>query len=140
MKLHRLVSLAALTALHACAGTPGPGDSGYAYNVNGEYIGSVSVEGEAFNGSLELTTAPGGVVSGTYRITQPVQLGGGVEGTLLNDQLSIRMRYGNNPLTGCSGGTMTGTLAVAEGGASLSGPVTIDDCGLVLDGSVSFRR
>ena len=128
MKLLRLFSIAALATLTACSGTPGPGDSGYTYNVDGTYTGAVSVDGEGtFSGSLELTTAPGGVVSGTFRITQPVQIVGDIEGTLMNDELSVRMTYGSNPLTGCDGGSMTGTLTVAEGGASVSGRVTIDD-------------
>ena len=140
MKLHQLMSLAALTALTACGGTPGPGDSGYAYNVDGRYTGSVSVDGQAFSGDLDMTTAGGGVVSGTFRVTQPVQLSGDIEGTLMNDQLTVRMAYGNNPFTGCRGGTMTGTLTVAEDGASMAGPVMIDDCGQVLGASVSYRR
>jgi hypothetical protein len=50
------------------------------------------------------------------------------------------MNYGNNPITGCSGGTMTGTLTVSEGGESFSGPVVIDDCGQILDATVAYRR
>jgi hypothetical protein len=140
MKLNHCVGIAILTVFTACGGTPGPGDSGYAFNVDGAYNGTVSVEGQAFSGSLELTTAPGGVVSGTFRVTQPVEMGGDVEGTLMNDQLTVRMSYGSNPLTGCNSGSMTGTLTVTEGGARVAGPVTIDDCGQILGGSVRYTR
>jgi hypothetical protein len=140
MKLQRLMCLVAMVALTACAGTPGPGDSGYAYNVDGHYSGSVNVDGQAFSGPIQLSTAPGGVVTGSFSVTSPVSLGGDVEGTLLNDQLTIRMTYGNNPLTGCDGGTMTGTLTVTEGGARISGTVVIDDCGQVIDAMVTYQR
>ncbi len=140
MRLTHLISIITLTTLAACGGTPGPGDSGYAYNVDGTYSGAVTVEGQAFSGSVDLTTTPGGVVTGTFTVTQPIQMSGDVEGTLMNDRLTVRMTYVDNPLTGCSAGSMTGTLTVTEGGAGLSGPVTVDDCGQTLGASVSYTR
>jgi len=140
VKIRRLLSVAVITALSACAGTPGPGESGYPYNVEGTYTGAVSVEGQAFSGTLDVTTESGGRVSGTFEVTQPIQMDGDIEGTLVNDRLSVRMTYGNNPFTGCGGGSMTGTLTVAEGGGSMSGPVTIDDCGEILGATLSYRR
>lgn len=140
MMLQRFMCLIAVVASAACAGTPGPGDSGYAYNVEGDYNGAVTVDGQAFTGPIQLSTAPGGIVTGSYRVTQPVELGGEVEGTLLNDQLTIRMSYGNNPMTGCAGGTMTGTLTVSEGGERVSGTVVVNDCGQVIDATVVYRR
>jgi hypothetical protein len=70
MKLQRFMDLVAAVALAACAGTPGPGDSGYAYNVEGDNDGVATVDGQAFSGPMQLSTAPGGIVTGSYRVTQ----------------------------------------------------------------------
>jgi hypothetical protein len=139
MTLRRLCIAATAALLTACAGTPGPGDSGYPFNVSGTYSGQFAVEGQVFAANMELQTGPGGVVTGRFEIRQPVQLSGTVEGSLLGTQLTITASYDNNPMTGCSGDA-GGTVTVAEGGASFSGPITVSDCGDMLSGTMRFSR
>ena len=140
MKALRFAYLTTLPLLAACSGTPGPGDSGYPYNIEGQYSAAVTVEALELSGSFRVTTASGGVVSGTFQLTEPSRFDGDVEGTLVNDQLTVRMSYGENPITGCDGGSLSGTLTVAENGAGISGQLTVEDCGLTLPASVRFDR
>jgi hypothetical protein len=139
MTLRRLCIAATAALLTACAGTPGPGDSGYPFNVSGTYTGQFAVEGQVFAANMELQTGPGGVVTGSFGIRQPIQMTGKVEGTLLGPELTVTATYENNPMTGCSG-DVAGTLTVEEGGASFSGPITVSDCGDMLSGTMRFSR
>ncbi|MCG8467176.1 MAG: hypothetical protein MJB57_03070, partial [Gemmatimonadetes bacterium] len=67
----RFVMLA--LALGACAGAPGPGDPGYEYNLNGTYAGEVAADdGSAFAGVFEFQTLPGGEITGTMALTDPL--------------------------------------------------------------------
>ena len=123
-----------------CAGTPGPGDAGYPYNVDGDYSGSLMVSGLTFTGTMQISTQPGGAVTGTFSLNRPVQINGTIDGTLTGDQLTVGIKYGSNPATGCSGGTVEGALTISEHGASISGPVTVADCGEMLDATINFSR
>ena len=62
MKTRSLAILAITALFAACAGTPGPGDSGYAFNANGLYTGGLDFQVVTLNGTIELTTGPGGAV------------------------------------------------------------------------------
>ncbi len=125
--------------LWACAGTPGPGEAGYPFNLSGIYNGEVSVDGMVFPSSLDIETGAGGEIRGTYEVTSPVNMSGGLTGSLVADTARFNFSY-MNPLDGC-GGTLDGTGRVAEGGASFAGRVRVNDsCGGYLSGTFSFKK
>lgn len=135
---HRgFVLLLAVLPLAACAGTPGPGDAGYPFNVAGTYGGTFSVEGMSIGATLEIQTGPGGAVTGQVQVAE-MGITADVDGSVLGDKLTLRIPY-MNPGSGCSG-TAEGTATVTDGGASFSGPLTITECGTSMGGSLSFRR
>jgi len=137
----RTPALIVLTGLVVgCAGSPGPGDAGYPYNVAGDYSGSLTVAGVTMTGTIQVSTQPGGGVTGTVSVNRPIQINGTLNGTLAGDQLTVGIAYGNNPATGCSGGTMDGALTISEHGATISGAVKISDCGEILDATIDFSR
>ena len=149
MNAHRLGLIALAAAITACAGTPGPGDAGYPYNVEGAYTGSITVNGVPFAGNLTVEIGEGGVVRGTFNVTQPAALEVRLTGTVVGNELTAEMSYDGNPATGCtttdsgdvtSDSTATGTLIIADGGAELSGPVTVQECGQTLPASAQFTR
>ena len=80
MNAHRLGLIALAAAITACAGTPGPGDAGYPYNVEGAYTGSITVNGVPFAGNLTVEIGEGGVVRGTFNVTQPAGPGSASHG------------------------------------------------------------
>lgn len=133
-----LVILAA-AALAACAGNPKPGESGYPYNLSGVYQVVVLADGTPYRGTMALSTAPGGVVSGSFIVTDPVRVDGAMEGTIAADTLRFEMPYeiqGNE----CPG-TVRGAAPVVAGGAGFDGPVEIDDsCGGALSGTITVTR
>jgi len=133
-----LLVLAGLVA--GCAASLGPGDAGYPYNVDGDYSGSLMVSGLTMTGTIGVSTQPGGMVTGTVSVNRPIQINGTLNGTLAGDQLTVGIAYGNNPATGCSGGTMDGALTISEHGANISGAVKIADCGEMLDATINFSR
>ena len=141
MNAHRLGLIALAAAITSCAGTPGPGDAGYPYNVEGAYNGSITVNGVPFAGNLTVEIGEGGVVRGTFNVTQPAALEVRLTGTVVGNELTAEMSYDGNPATGCTTpGTVTGTLIIADGGAELSGPVTVQECGQTLPASAQFTR
>ncbi len=141
MNPRRLGLIALAAAITACAGTPGPGDAGYPYNVEGAYTGSITVNGTPFAGALEVEIGEGGAVEGTFTVTQPVALAVRLTGTVVGNELTVEMHYDENPATGCTmPSTVTGTLIIADGGAELSGPVTVRECGQTLPASARFTR
>jgi len=141
MNVHRVGIIPLSAAIAACAGTPGPGDSGYPYNVDGAYTGSITVNNVPFSGSLEVEIGDGGAVQGNFTVTQPVAIAVRVTGTVVGNELTVEMSYDNNPATGCTtAGTVTGTLVIVEGGAELSGPVTIMECGQTLTARLQLAR
>lgn len=133
----------ASTLLVACAGTPGPGDPGYAYNLDGVYAGRLTAEDQRFDATLDLRTARGGRVRGSFEVSAPLEIEGRVDGTLLDDLLRITLTYEGSG--GSSGGQpcqsrIEGILTVNRGGGVVDGPVTITDCGDALAGRMSFRK
>lgn len=133
----RFVAPALLAVLAACAGNPGPGDPGYAFNVSGDYSGQFLVEGQGISATLSLQTAPGGVVSGQVAVPE-MGISAEIQGMVVGNQLTLRMSY-HNPTTQCDG-LGEGTATVAEGGAAFSGPMTVTECGQSMGASFSFRR
>ena len=132
-------SLAILTGLWACAGTPGPGDAGYPYNVSGVYTGEMYVEGMVFVSSLDLQTGAGGELRGTYQVTDPVDMSGSIIGSIAADTIRFSMVY-TNPMDGC-GGTVDGTGVVEEGGGEFEGRIEVDDsCAGFISGTYSFSK
>ncbi len=136
---HRLTAVMAFGALFACAHLPVPGEPGYPYNLDGTYRIRFSVEGESYSGTADLSTAMGGAVTGEFRLTGPMRVDGGMEGTISGDTLTWTGDY-TMPSQGCTG-TTRGSGPIAEGGASVSGRVRIDDsCFGRLSGRFSFNR
>lgn len=123
-------ALAAVLALGiACGGNPEPGEPGYAYNLDGEYNAEFAADdGVAYSGVMALETAPGGAVSGTMSLSNPVVVNGTVEGLIVGAELSISVPY-EIPDNGCTG-VASGTAIIEEGGGAVNGSVDIaDECG-----------
>jgi hypothetical protein len=125
--------------LAACAGTPGPGESGYPYNLTGAYQAVFVVQGEDSRGNVQLSTAPGGVVSGSFLITDPPGVGSGtVEGRIVADTIDFQMPYERN---GDCNGVIRGRSPIAPEGASFGGDIRIEDsCDGELTGTLEIRR
>jgi hypothetical protein len=132
-----LPTLALLTFLAACAGTPGPGDQGYAYNLVGEYSGQFSVQGQGLPATMQLDSAPGGTIVGTFAISM-MGIEGTIEGEIVGDTVTYLASY-YNPDSGCDGvASAQGTIS--QGGASMEGQVEVTECGNYLTGSFSFSK
>jgi hypothetical protein len=134
-----LVILATSTAFAACAGNPQPGESGYAYNLGGSYQVVFLVDGTPYRGTMALATALGGDVSGSFIVTEPARVEGGVEGALAADSFRFEMPYEILD-NGCVG-TVSGTAVVSVGGGGFDGPIGLDDsCGGDLSGTITVTR
>lgn len=141
--MRAMIGVASAALAAGCAGTPGPGESGYAYNVDGTYTGRLTVQAEPFDATLELGTGRGGRVLGSFEVSAPLEIDGHVDGTLLDDLLRVALTYESDQED--AGGRpcqsrIEGILTVERGGAVIDGPVTIEDCGDSLPGRMSFRR
>ena len=142
MRARTTFGVAAAAFLAACAGSAGPGQAGYPYNVDGLYTGRLTVERERFDATLRLETGRGGRVRGSFMVSAPLEIEGSVEGRLIDDLLRLRLTYqgaergGSRP---CAS-RIEGILSVDSGGGIVEGPVTITDCGDSLAGRMSFRR
>jgi len=137
MKTRRPAALLAAFFLAACAGTPGPGDAGYAYNVIGPYTGQFVVDGQALGATLQLETAAGGAVTGTFGVSM-MGIRGDIEGMVVGDQLTFAGKY-HNPDSGCDG-VAEATATIAEDGASIAGRIEVTECGQFLSGTLRFQR
>lgn len=117
-----------------CAGNPAPGDSGYEYNLNGTYEAAFEAQGTAYTGTMSVSTAPGGVVTGTVLLTSPAEVIGDVTGMVADSTFQFESDYVRDG--GC-GGTLIGTGPIQSGGAESSGSIEIaDDCmGGLMEGS-----
>lgn len=132
----------ALLLVAGCAGGPGPGDAGYAYNVNGRYTGLLVADSEPFDATLDLSTGRGGRVRGSFTVPAPLEIEGGVEGIVIDDLLRVTLLYdagGDGSAADCPG-RIEGVLTISPGGEAVNGPVTITDCVDRLVGRLSFRR
>lgn len=121
---------AAIAVATACGGTPQPGDPGYSFNMNGQYIVEFAADdGQLYAGSMSLTTEPGGNVTGTMSLGNPMVVEGEATGTIVGAQLDLTMRY-FIPDAQC-GGVATTTSTIEEGGDAASGTAEItndDEC------------
>jgi hypothetical protein len=132
-------ALLAILIVAGCAGNPGPGESGYPFNLTGRYQAEFLVEGTPYRGTMDLTTAPGGAVSGSFEVTDPAQVVGTVEGTLVADTLEFQIPY-EILQNGCAG-VVRGRGAVAEGGTGLGGAIELDDaCDGQMSGTLTLTR
>ena len=139
MRATTLCLILAAATLAACAANPKPGEPGYPYNLSGAYQVEVVVDGAPYRGTMELSTAPGGTVNGSFLVTEPVHVAGTVEGAIVADTLDFRMPYEIQE-NGCAG-VVSGRGGVAEGGGAFSSPVVLDDsCGGEMSGTISIQR
>jgi hypothetical protein len=122
-----------------CAGNPGPGESGYPYNLNGEFDVAFLVQGMPYSGTTTLSTAPGGVVTGDVRFDRPVEVVGSFDGSVRDSTLLFESMYERD--MGCRG-TVIGEGIVLPGGAGASGTIEVaDDCaGGVMEGTFEIAR
>jgi hypothetical protein len=123
--------LAALVAIvAACGGTPQPGDPGYEFNLNGEYVIEFAADdGQSYAGLMQLATAPGGAVSGTMSLVSPLAVDGTATGMIVGAQLQLDVEY-FIPDNQC-GGMVASTGAIEQGGDMATGTSDIssdDDC------------
>jgi hypothetical protein len=123
----------------ACAGNPKPGEQGYPYNLTGQYQAEFLVDGTPYRGTMDLSTAAGGAVSGTFAVTEPAQVVGTVEGTIVADSLDFLIPYEILD-NGCAG-TVSGRGGIVEGGTGFGAPIALDDaCGGQMSGSLTVTR
>jgi hypothetical protein len=122
----------------ACAGNPKPGEQGYPYNLTGSYQAEFLVDGAPYRGTMNLSTAPGGAVSGSFTLTEPTQIVGSVEGAVVADTVDFQMPY-EILENGCAG-VVHGRGAIVEGGTGVSSPVRIDSCDGELNGTMTLTR
>lgn len=129
MKTSLRWSVAVLAIAVACAGAPRPGEPGYAYNLDGEYMAEFAADdGAVYTGTMALETLEGGEVTGTMSLTAPAEIEGSVQGLVVGADLSLTVDY-EIVGQGC-GGVASGGGTIDEGGDSASGSVEISDgCG-----------
>jgi len=117
-------------AFGACAGSPGPGEPGYDYNLTGSYVIDVEADdGTPYAGTLQLETLPGGEIVGSMSLTDPVPIEGEMTGMVIGAEASLTMAY-EIVGQGC-GGTFEGTAVIDAGGTGAVGSMdmTEDGCG-----------
>lgn len=134
----RIALIAALFAFSACSGNPEPGQSGYAYNVQGTYELTIEIEGETHTGTAVMQTHPGGDVTGTAEITSPELVSGDFTGNVAAKLWVFTLTYERQ---GCEG-VGRGSAEVAAGGEMAVGTMEIgDECATsVLYANVTLRR
>jgi len=140
-RVRRILVAAGLLLFAACAAGPGPGDTGYTYNVDGHYSGRLMVEGTPFDADFDLRTTPAGRVYGTFSVRAPLEVQGELSGRILDDLLRATLSYQGDAGSGrdCVS-VVDGILTVSPGCDVVDGPVTVDDCGDSLSGRMSIRR
>lgn len=138
----RALTCAALVILvGACAAVQGPGASGYTQDVDGTYVGSLVVDAETFEATVDLHGAGGRRVEGAFAVRAPLEIEGDVEGVVIDDLLRITLTYDS----GAGGGRrcdsrIEGILTISQGGRTIEGPLAITDCGEAVAGTMSMRR
>ena len=132
-----LLILLTLIGTVGCSSTPGPGESGGPDNVSGLYTGHFHVDGQPFAGTLQLRTSRERSVRGAFRVSVPVEIEGKVQGEIVRDLLSMEITYADE--RGCRS-RIEGLLRITDDGGTLSGPVTVHDCGTETAGRMTFTR
>ncbi len=134
----RVIPIATVVLCGACAGNPQPGDPGYAYNLSGTYDATYIVNDEPYIGTIDLSTAPGGAVTGTFLLADPGIVEGSVNGAIVGNEFTYSGPY---KIAGGCGGTVSGTGVITEGGTAVSGEVQVEDeCSGPMSGTYSFGR
>jgi hypothetical protein len=130
-----VLSVSVLAA--GCAGNPAPGESGYRFNLNGTYEAVFESQGTNYTGTMALTTAPGGLVTGSVLLISPAEVIGDVTGTVVDSTFQFESDYSRDG--GCYG-TLIGTGAIQSDGIRTSGTIEIaDDCmGGIMEGTYSL--
>ena len=123
----------------ACAGNPAPGESGYRFNLQGDYDVLISVQGMDFTGTADLSTVPGGVVTGELRLTSPEPVTADLTGSVADSTFSFESTYTRGG--GCEG-ALIGTGAIEPEGTGSSGNLDVaDDCaGGMMEGKFELSR
>ncbi|MFV1988863.1 MAG: hypothetical protein ACC682_16445 [Gemmatimonadota bacterium] len=130
MQLKAAFLTASVAIAAACGGTPQPGDPGYEFNLNGEYAVEFSADdGQSYAGTMQLTTAPGGAVTGTMSLVSPLSVDGTAEGMIVGAQLELDVEY-FIPDNQC-GGRAVSSAVIEQGGNMATGTSDIssdDNC------------
>jgi hypothetical protein len=138
LDIRRVMPIAVAVLYGACAGNPQPGDPGYAYNLSGTYDATYIVNDEPYSGTIDLSTAPGGDVTGTFLLGDPDLIEGSFSGVIAGNEFTYSGPY---QIAGGCGGTVSGSGFITEGGTLVSGEVQVDDeCGGPMLGTYSFSR
>jgi hypothetical protein len=138
LHMRKAVPIVTTVLCGACAGNPQPGDPGYAYNLSGTYDATYIVDDQPYSGTIDLETAPGGNVTGTFLLADPGIVEGSVSGTIVGKEFTYSGPY--QIANGC-GGTVSGTGVITEGGTAVFGEVQVDDdCSGQMSGTYSFGR
>ena len=129
----------ATVSLAACAGNPKPGEPGYPYNLTGSYQAEFLVDGTPYRGTMDLSTAAGGAVSGSFMVADPAHVNGTVEGAIVADTVDFQMPY-EILENGCAG-VVYGRGAIAAGGDGFGGAIRLDDsCAGEMTGTATIQR
>ena len=135
----RIATLLSLSFLAACAGAgaPSAGAPTYPFNVAGGYAGRFTIDGQPFESTLQLRTAVDGSVTGGFRVTDPIEIDGRVQGRIVDDLLRFTATY--RSLNDCDD-HIEGIVTITRGGGTVSGPITITTCDERIAGSMNFQR
>jgi hypothetical protein len=135
----RIAALLSLSILSACAGAvaPSAGAPAYPFNVAGGYTGRFIIDGQPFESTLQLRTAGDGSVTGGFRVTNPIEIDGRVQGRIVDDLLRFTATY--RSLNDCDD-RIEGIVTIASGGGTVSGPITVTTCDEQIAGRMSFQR
>jgi hypothetical protein len=121
----------------SCATSGGAPTTSAAARVAGPYVGSFRFDDQPFYATLDLVASDAVRLSGSFRVSAPVDIDGEVDGAAIDELLRVTVRYRDE--RGCAG-RIEGILTVENEGALIEGPVTVDDCGRLVAGRMSFRR
>jgi hypothetical protein len=99
----------------------------------------LDVEGMVFTTTMELNTAPGGAVAGSFTASGMGPVTGTITGTVTEDLFVFQVRY-NRTAEGCSG-ILSGRATIETGGGGFATSVGIDDnCDGSLSGYLRLSR
>jgi hypothetical protein len=122
-------------AAGACSGSPG--DAGYRFNLDGRYASDMMVRNTSYTGSIDLATRHGGALSGTMKLTAPIDITAQLTGLVSGDSMTFGGPYRTPDCTG----VLRGQGRIADGGRAAWGRVNIDDgCVGAMAGSFRLER
>lgn len=107
----------------ACSGNPQPGESGYGYNVQGDYAVTISFNGDTRTGTASMQTALGGDVTGKIDIKTPEKIAGDFTGNVTSKLFVFTLTYQRGDCEGVG----RGSAEVAAGGEMIVGTMEIGD-------------